>query len=94
MGSEGTGKPSWQEADELTKWRVARPSGAPESRELFGLRSGLELATDGPERVPNNRHVGQNPAVQIGIPEGAVGVKRVLTERAIFIPAEGREQPV
>jgi hypothetical protein len=28
--------------------------------------------------------------VQIGIPEGALDVKRALTERAIFFSAEGR----
>ena len=35
-----------------------------------------------------------NRRMHMGIPEGAVNVKRVLTERAIFFPDEGREQPV
>src|ERR1019366_5654330 len=43
---------------------------------------------------PENHHITTAFAaidlIQIGIPEGALDVKRALTERAIFFSAEGR----
>ena len=78
-------------------------AGVSQLPESFGRRGSTVLTSAGCDLVrPSSAHnaraenqqiittFGMVDHVQIGIPEGALDVKRALTERAIFFSAEGR----